>query len=75
MTFSERLKVHAEIERQNREKCEAWFERITNRKPPFAIRLNDRQYLAVLENALIVVTENDDHKAERYLIFGKGGTI
>jgi hypothetical protein len=73
MTFSERLKVHADIERQNREKCAAWFQDVANKKPPFAFRLNKRQYLAVLENALIVVTENDNHKAERYLIFGKGG--
>lgn len=75
MTFSERLKVHADIERQNREKCESWFQSVANKKPPFAFRLNKRQYLAVLDNALIVVTENDNHKAERYLIFGKGGSI
>lgn len=39
------------------------------------LRLNDRQYLAVLDKALVVITENEDGKPIRYAIFGdkKGG--
>lgn len=39
------------------------------------LRLNDRQYLAVLDKALVIVTEDEKGKPIRYAIFGqkKGG--
>ena len=37
------------------------------------LRLNDRQYLAVLSNALVIVTTNEKGDPIRYAIFKKGG--
>ena len=72
MTQKERLKVHAEIERQNEAKLQAWFEGLANRDKPYALRLTEFQYLAVLDNALVIVTEDENHKPIRYAIFEKG---
>lgn len=33
------------------------------------LRLSKRQYLAVLDKALVIVTENDNGEAVRWLIF------
>lgn len=34
--------------------------------------LNKRQYLAVLDGALVIVTVDDDGKAIKWVIFNKG---
>lgn len=36
------------------------------------LRLNDRQYLAVLSNALVIVTTDKNGEPIRYAIFWKG---
>lgn len=72
MTPKERLNVHAEIERQNEAKLKAWFEGLANRNKPYAVRVNKFQYLAVLGKALVIVTEDENHKPIRYAIFEKG---
>ena len=72
MTMKERLKMHDEIERQNKEKIEAWFEKLKNHPAPYALRMGKFKYLAVLENALVIVTEDENHKPIRYDIFKRG---
>lgn len=37
------------------------------------LRLNDRQYLAVLSNDLVIVTTDKNGEPIRYAIFKKGG--
>lgn len=69
MTMKERLRIHKEIVESNKRKLNAWKEGRRTMEYKAKLWLNKRQYLAVLDKALVIVTVDEKGNPIRWAIF------